>query len=49
MVLRRAIHTELPIIWNILQQAIAQRKQDGSDQWQNGYPNEQTAYDDIAN
>ncbi len=49
MVLRRAIHTELPIIWHILQQAIAQRKQDGSDQWQNGYPNEQTVYDDIAN
>ena len=49
MILRKATYSELPLIWNILQQAIEQRKSDGSDQWQNGYPNEQTVYDDITN
>ena len=49
MVLRNAILSESDIIWKILQQAIAQRKKDGSDQWQNGYPNLQTVHDDIQN
>lgn len=49
MVLRKALYAEQPVIWEILQQAIEQRKKDGSEQWQNGYPNEQTVYDDIAN
>lgn len=49
MMLRKAVYSELPAIWEILQQAIQQRKQDGSQQWQNGYPNEQTVRDDIAN
>jgi GNAT superfamily N-acetyltransferase len=49
MILRKATFSELPVIWGILQQAIDQRKQDGSEQWQNGYPNEQTVYDDITN
>ncbi len=49
MILRKAFFSEQPIIWNILQQAIAQRKNEGSDQWQNGYPNEQIVHDDIAN
>lgn len=30
-----------------MQQAIEQRKHDGSTQWQNGYPNEQTVRDDF--
>lgn len=34
-------------IWEIMQQAIAQRKADGSMQWQDGYPNEDTIKDDI--
>lgn len=49
MILRKAIFSELPNIWDILQQAIEQRKQDGSEQWQNGYPNENTVHDDISN
>jgi GNAT superfamily N-acetyltransferase len=49
MILRKAAFSELPVIWDILQQAIEQRKQEGSEQWQNGYPNEQTVQDDIAN
>ena len=48
MILRKALFSELPVIWDILQQAIEQRKEDGSDQWQNGYPNEQTVHDDIS-
>jgi GNAT superfamily N-acetyltransferase len=49
MNLRKATLSELPAIWDILQQAIQQRKEDGSEQWQNGYPNEQTVHDDIFN
>ncbi|MBL7909646.1 MAG: GNAT family N-acetyltransferase [Bacteroidia bacterium] len=48
MILRKATFLELPIIWQILQQAIEQRRQDGSTQWQNGYPNEQSIHDDIT-
>ena len=49
MKLRLALIEELDAIWKILQDAIAQRKKDGSSQWQNGYPNEQTVIDDIQN
>ncbi len=49
MNLRLANNSEVAIIWDILQDAIAQRKKDGSDQWQNGYPNKQTIKNDIAN
>jgi ribosomal protein S18 acetylase RimI-like enzyme len=49
MILRKATISEVPVIWNILQQAIEQRKQDGSEQWQNGYPNEQTVHEDLSN
>lgn len=45
---RLAIETEIPQIWSILQQAIERRKNDGSNQWQNGYPNPETVQDDIA-
>ena len=36
-------------IWQILQAAIAQRKADGSNQWQDGYPNPETIKNDIGN
>jgi len=49
MTLRLASKLEIDIIWSILQEAIEQRKKDGSDQWQNGYPNEQTVANDINN
>lgn len=48
MHLRKAATAEVDVIWAILQDAIAQRKQDGSTQWQNGYPNRQTVLEDIA-
>ncbi|MBG6111911.1 RimJ/RimL family protein N-acetyltransferase [Flavobacterium sp. CG_9.10] len=44
---RKAIPSELPQIWAILQQAIARRKQDGSNQWQDGYPNPEVIQNDI--
>jgi GNAT superfamily N-acetyltransferase len=48
MILRKATIANIPIIWEILQQAIERRKNDGSDQWQNGYPNLQTVHEDIS-
>lgn len=46
--LRLAAFEEADAVWEILQDAIIQRRQDGSTQWQNGYPNRQTVLDDIA-
>lgn len=48
MNLRKATASDTSIIWEILQQAIEQRKKDGSNQWQDGYPNEQTVVEDIS-
>jgi len=48
MILRKATLSEVPVIWDILQQAIEQRRQEGSEQWQDGYPNEQTVVNDIS-
>lgn len=36
-------------IWTVLQQGINRRKMEGSNQWQDGYPNFQTVLDDIEN
>lgn len=46
---RKATDSDIPQIWNILQQAIERRRKDGSSQWQNGYPNPETVLNDIAN
>jgi GNAT superfamily N-acetyltransferase len=45
---RKATAEEIPQIWIIIQQAIARRKIDGSQQWQDGYPNETVIQQDIA-
>lgn len=45
---RKAFRADVPWIWEIIQQAILRRKQDGSEQWQNGYPNEDVIRNDIA-
>lgn len=47
--LRKANAADIPVIWRILQDAIEQRSMDGSTQWQNGYPNENTIAQDIEN
>tara|TARA_B100000767_G_C19773925_1_gene541567 strand:+ start:3038 stop:3595 length:558 start_codon:yes stop_codon:yes gene_type:complete len=44
---RKAIADDLPFIWNILKQAISRRKEDGSNQWQDGYPNPSVIQNDI--
>ncbi|MNK88162.1 Acetyltransferase (GNAT) family protein [compost metagenome] len=49
LVLRKAVLSEIPAIWEILQDAIEQRRLDGSTQWQDGYPNELSIKNDIEN
>ncbi|WP_281633532.1 GNAT family N-acetyltransferase [Flavobacterium luteolum] len=49
LVLRKAALSEVPAIWEILQDAIEQRRLDGSTQWQDGYPNELSIKSDIEN
>ncbi len=46
---RRAKIEDKEIIWKIIQLAILRRKADGSKQWQDGYPNEQSIENDIIN
>lgn len=48
LLFRRAEEKDAAVIWEILQDAIALRKSEGSEQWQNGYPNEQTVAEDLA-
>lgn len=47
MRLRKADKSDIPVIWQILMQAIEQRRLDGSEQWQGGYPNESIIQTDI--
>lgn len=44
---QKATTVQIPEIWIILQQAIARRKADGSQQWQDGYPNPEVILNDI--
>ncbi|PRY04285.1 L-amino acid N-acyltransferase YncA [Pontibacter ummariensis] len=44
---RKATTAELNQIWKILQGAIERRKADGSNQWQDGYPNPEVIRNDI--
>jgi len=45
---QRATDADHPVIWEILKNAIARRKADGSTQWQDGYPNPDVVTADIA-
>jgi GNAT superfamily N-acetyltransferase len=45
--LRKAKAEDQSVIWEILQEAILRRKEDGSNQWQDGYPNPETVKSDI--
>ncbi|MFD2963614.1 MULTISPECIES: GNAT family N-acetyltransferase [Olivibacter] len=45
--LRAATKEDKDRIWEILQQAIELRKQQGSEQWQDGYPNPEAVKQDI--
>ena len=44
---KKATLPEIPQIWEILQKAIQRRKEDGSNQWQDGYPNPEVVKADI--
>ena len=44
---RKALVSEIPQIWEILKLAIARRKEEGSNQWQDGYPNPDVIQNDI--
>ena len=45
--LRKASAADQEIIWKIIQQAISRRKEEGSNQWQDGYPNLNSIENDI--
>ncbi len=47
MILRKAQPSEKDIIWEIIQYAIEQRRLDGSNQWQDGYPNPTSIQEDM--
>lgn len=49
LLLRKANLSEVPQIWEIIQDAIEQRRLEGSKQWQDGYPNELSIENDINN
>ena len=44
---RKAVITDIPYIWKILHEAIEHRKNDGSMQWQDGYPNLNVIQKDV--
>ena len=44
---RKAELSEIAPIWQILQQAVLRRKEEGSNQWQDGYPNIEVVQKDI--
>lgn len=46
---RKADISDIPEIWTILENAILRRKNDGSNQWQDGYPNLEVVKKDIEN
>lgn len=44
---RLAVDSDAATIWGILETAIIRRKLDGSEQWQDGYPNPEVIANDI--
>lgn len=46
--LRKVLLSELDIVWKIIESAIEKRRVEGSNQWQDGYPNIDTIREDIA-
>ena len=44
---RKAEITDINTIWELLQRAILRRKEDGSNQWQDGYPNLDVVKKDV--
>lgn len=44
---RKALPEEAELIWSIMQEAIDKRREEGSNQWQDGYPNLEVVKTDI--
>lgn len=44
---RQASEEDVSAIWEILRQSIERRRKDGSEQWQDGYPNLSTVKEDV--
>ncbi len=44
---RKSNSSDIPQIWEIIEGAIERRKIDGSNQWQDGYPNPEVLQNDI--
>lgn len=44
---RKAQNSDADRIWEILQEAIQKRKEEGSNQWQDGYPNPEVIASDL--
>lgn len=44
---RKARTEDIPFIWEILQESIERRRKDGSEQWQDGYPNLSIVENDV--
>lgn len=47
--IRIATTNDIDTIWKLLQQGIEKRKNEGSNQWQDGYPNPEVVANDIKN
>jgi GNAT superfamily N-acetyltransferase len=47
LVFRKSLDKDAERIWQILQQAIKRRRKEGSNQWQDGYPNPDVIKNDI--
>ncbi len=45
--IRKAVMSDAVAIWSILEEAINKRKEEGSNQWQDGYPNLDVVKKDI--
>lgn len=45
--IRKASVEDVFSVWHLLQKGIAKRKEEGSNQWQDGYPNESVVKNDI--
>lgn len=49
MIFRQSVESDIPGIMDIIHQAQAYFKEQGIDQWQNGYPNREVILNDIKN
>ena len=47
--IRVATTNDIDVIWNLLQQGIEKRRVEGSNQWQDGYPNRDVVVNDVKN